>query len=81
MANASKGGGNCTVARTCPGLCAGCGDPLAADALDLPDGARVHWERDQEFTCLIAYGFAESVGGEALAAWLGTAERMGDVIS
>ena len=29
MANASKGGGSCTVARICPGLCAGCGEPLA----------------------------------------------------
>jgi hypothetical protein len=37
--------------------CAGCGEPLAAGTLELPDGARVHWERDQEFECLIAYGF------------------------
>jgi hypothetical protein len=43
--------------RLQPGSCAGCGEPLATGALELPDGARVHWERDQEFRCLIAYGF------------------------
>src|SRR4030095_6652467 len=38
------------------GLCAGCGAPLGADVLDLPDGAIVHWDHHREFTCLIAYG-------------------------
>jgi hypothetical protein len=38
------------------GSCAGCGEPLATGALELPDGARVHWEQDQDFRCLIAYG-------------------------
>ena len=54
-----------------PGLCAGCGEPLAADTLDLPDGARVHWERDREFTCLIAYGFARKRRAVAALAALG----------
>jgi hypothetical protein len=40
-----------------PGSCAGCDELLATGVLELPDGARVHWERDQEFRCLIAYGF------------------------
>jgi hypothetical protein len=40
-----------------PGSCAGCDELLATGALELPDGAFVHWERDQEFRCLIAYGF------------------------
>jgi hypothetical protein len=43
--------------RLQPGSCAGCGEPLATAALELPDGARVHWERDREFKCLISYGF------------------------
>lgn len=37
--------------------CAGCGESLTGEALDLPDGARVHWERQREFACLISYGF------------------------
>ena len=43
--------------RLKPGSCAGCHEPLATGALELPDGARVHWQHDQEFRCLIAYGF------------------------
>jgi hypothetical protein len=39
-----------------PEICAGCGVPLAAGGLNLPDGARVHWEGDHVFDCLIAYG-------------------------
>lgn len=38
-------------------ICAGCRKPLAGEALDLADGARVHWERNREFSCLIAAGF------------------------
>jgi len=54
--------------RLPPGSCAGCGEPLAAGALDLPDGARVHWEHDREFKCLIAYGFRRKCRAvEALA--------------
>jgi hypothetical protein len=43
--------------RLQPGSCAGCREPLATGGLELPDGARVHWEQDQDFRCLIAYGF------------------------
>jgi hypothetical protein len=43
--------------RLQPGSCAGCGEPLATAALQLPDGARVHLDRDREFKCLISYGF------------------------
>jgi hypothetical protein len=43
--------------RLLPGSCAGCGEPLATCRLELPDGAHVHWEQDQDFRCLIAYGF------------------------
>jgi hypothetical protein len=51
------------------GLCAGCGEPLAADVRDLPDGARVHWERRREFACLITYGVIRKRRAvEALAA-------------
>jgi hypothetical protein len=39
-----------------PDICAGCGQPLAGNALDLPDGSRVHWERHREFMCLIDAG-------------------------
>ena len=39
-----------------PEACAGCDQPLAGEVLDLPHGARVHWERHREFACLIAYG-------------------------
>jgi len=55
--------------RLPPGSCAGCGEPLADGALDLPNGARVHWEHDREFKCLIAYGFRRKRRAvEALAA-------------
>jgi len=43
--------------RLQPGRCAGCREPLATGGLELPGGARVHWEQDQDFGCLIAYGF------------------------
>lgn len=39
-----------------PKVCAGCGQPLSVEVLDLPDGARVHWEPECEFTCLVSYG-------------------------
>mgnify|MGYP001478760268 CR=1 FL=1 len=45
--------------------CVGCGEPLAAEVLDLGDGARVHWERHREFACLIAYGTERK--GQAVA--------------
>jgi len=52
-----------------PAFCDGCGAPLAADVLDLPDGGRVHWEHYREFTCLIAYGFTRKLRAvQALAA-------------
>jgi hypothetical protein len=52
-----------------PDTCAGCGEVLAGDSLDLPGGARIHWEPSREFTCLIAYGFARKRRAvEALAA-------------
>ena len=43
--------------RLQPGRCAGCREPLSIGSLELPDDARVHWEQDQDFGCLIAYGF------------------------
>jgi hypothetical protein len=55
--------------RLAVGRCAGCGKPLGHGTLDLPDGARVHFEPEREFTCLIAYGFARKHRAvEALAA-------------
>lgn len=38
-----------------PALCAGCGRRLGGDALDLADGARVHWA-DGDFICLMKHG-------------------------
>lgn len=54
-----------------PELCAGCRAPLVADVLDLPDGARVHWEREREFWCLVAYGFRRKRRAVAALAALG----------
>ena len=52
-----------------PEICAGCGQPLAGEALDLPDGSRVHWERHREFACLIAAGLRRKARAvKALAA-------------
>jgi hypothetical protein len=38
--------------------CGGCGKVLGTHVLDLPDGARVHFEPEREFGCLIAYGLS-----------------------
>lgn len=51
-----------------PSRCAGCGAPLDHDALDLPDSARVHFEAEREFACLIAYGVARRRRAATLAA-------------
>jgi hypothetical protein len=60
-----------------PGICAGCSELLGGVALDLCDGARVHWERRREFACLIAYGAERKRRAvEALAA-LGLQPPMG----
>ena len=39
-------------------LCAGCGRPLGTEALDLPDGSRVHFESHRNYACVIAAGCA-----------------------
>ena len=51
--------------------CAGCGEPLGLNVLDLPDGARVHFEPHREFRCLIAHGAARKRRAVAALAALG----------
>jgi hypothetical protein len=56
--------------RFAPGMCAGCGKPLNGKTLDLPDGARVHFN-DNRFACLIAYGSSRRARAKAALAELG----------
>jgi hypothetical protein len=54
-----------------PTRCAGCGGVLGREVLDLPDGARVHWQANREFLCLVAYGDARRRRAVAALAALG----------
>jgi hypothetical protein len=59
---------NLCLSLPSPSLCAGCGESLGAAFLDLPDGARIHWERDTVVACLLAYCFTRNQhAGEELA--------------
>jgi hypothetical protein len=53
------------------GICAGCGQPLGGDVLNLPDGSQVHWEQHYEFACLIAAGLRRKERAVAALAALG----------
>jgi hypothetical protein len=52
------------------GLCGGCQRSLTGQTLDLPDGARVHFD-DDRFECLIAYGSSRTARAIAALAELG----------